>query len=312
MKKFSMKNVSLILAGTFLFSAAITSCKDKKTDVVLPPIGGYNTSNDVAAANLKGHWTFDGNANESISSTAPSTSLRSSFVAGIKGQAVKLDSGYILYPTITALSATNLGSVTVSMWINTDNQGNGTRPTGVFALTLGATAQTDWNSGPINMYLENGRPATYDDTLVLHSAIATYGSGARVGGDNINDYGVRETDFKTVLGTNKWVQYILRYDGTGSFLDLYANGVLVSNNNFRFKYTGALPGVGFGPLVLPASTQTQVLVGGFPNDTNGFPMSPIQGFQGLYRGSIDELRYYDKALSPDEITALYQLELAGR
>lgn len=312
MKRFSIKNVSLILAVAFLFSAAITSCKDKKTDVVLPPIGGYNTSNDVAAANLKAHWTFDGNANESISSTAPSTSLRSSFVAGIKGQAVKLDSGYILYPTIAALSATNLGSVTVSTWINTDNQGDGTRPTGVFALTLGSAAQTDWNSGPVNMYLENGRPATYDDTLVLHAAIATYGSGARVGGDNINDYGARETDFKTVLGTNKWVQYILRYDGTGSFLDLYANGVLVSNNNFRFKYTGALPGVGFGPLVLPASTQTQVLVGGFPNDTNGFPMSAIQGFQGLYRGSIDELRYYDKALSPDEITALYQLELAGR
>lgn len=312
MKRFSMKNVSLILAGTFLFSAAITSCKDKKGDVVLPPIGGYNTSNDVAATNLKAHWTFDGNANESISSTAPSTSLRSSFVAGIKGQSVKLDSGYILYPTIAALSGTNLGSVTVSMWINTDNQGNGSRPTGVFALTLGSAAQTDWNSGPVNMYLENGRPVTYDDTLVLHAAIATYGSGGRVGGDNINDYGTRETDFKTVLGTNKWVQYILRYDGTGSFLDLYANGVLVSNNNFRYKYTGALPGVGFGPLVLPASTQTQVLVGGFPNDTNGFPMSAIQGFQGLYRGSIDELRYYDKALSPDEITALYQLELAGR
>ena len=312
MKKIAMKNVFFLSIGAFLLSVTNTSCKKSNSDVVLPPIGGYNTSNDVAAANLKAHWAFDGNANESISSTAPSTSLKSTFVPGVKGQAVKLDSGYILYPTIAALNTVNLGSVTVSTWINTDNQGDGTRPTGVFALTLGTAAQTDWNSGPINMYLENGRPATYDDTLVLHSAFSTYGSGSRMGGDNINDYGVRETDFKTVHGTNKWVQYIIRYDGSGSFFDIFANGVLVSNNNFRFKYTGALPGVGFGPIVLPAATQTQVVIGGFPNTTTGFPMSAIQGFQGLYRGSIDELRFYNKALSADEITALYQLELAGR
>ncbi len=37
-----------------------------------------------------------------------------------------------------------------------------------------------------------------------------------------------------------------------------------------------------------------------------------QGFQGLFRGNIDETRFYNKALTDDEITALYQLELAGR
>ena len=311
MKKMFFTNASKLMMSALLLTFVITSCK-KKADVVLPQIGGYNNSNEVAAANLKAHWTFDGTANESISSTAPTTSLRSSFVTGIKGQAVKLDSGYILFPTIAALNTTTLGSVTVSAWINTDNQGNCSRPTGVFALALGSAAQTDWNTGPVNMYLENGRPTSYDDTLVLHSAIATYPSGSRVGGDNINDYGVRETDFKTVHGTNKWIHYVLRYDAVGSFLDIYANGVLVSNNNFRYKYTGAAPGTGFGDIVLPAATQTQVVIGAFPNSTSGFPNSALQGWQGLYRGSIDELRFYNKALSADEITALYQLELAGR
>jgi len=307
MKKLSMKNVSLILAGTLLFSLAITSCSKSKSDVNLPPIGGYSSSDSVAAANLKAHWTFNGSLNESTSSTAATTSLRSSFVTGIKGQAVKLDSGYILYPTIPNLSVANLGSITVSTWINTDNQGTGSRPTGVFALTLSPALQTDWNIGPVNMYLENGRPKSYDDTLVLHSAFATYGSGSRLGGDNINDYGVRGTDFQTVLGTNKWVQYIMRYDGAGSFLDLFANGVLVSNNNFRFRNNN---NIGLGPIVTP--TPTQVLIGAFPNSSTGYPASAIQGFQGLYRGLIDEVRVYNKALSNDEITALYQLELAGR
>lgn len=309
MKKLSMKNVSLILAGTFLFSVAMTSCsKDSGSpDVPLPPIGGYAASDSVAAANLVAHWTFDGNQNESISSTAPTTSLRASLDTGIKGQSLRLDSGYVLYPTIPSLNIADLGSVTVSAWINTDNQGEGSAPTSVFAWTLSPDAQTDWNLGPINMYLENGRPTSYDDTLVLHSAFSTYGSGSRLGGDNINDYGVRETDFKTVLGANKWVQYVVRYDGTGSFLDIFANGVLVSNNNFRFRNAS---GVGLGPIVTPVPTQ--VLIGGFPNSTTGYPASALQTFQGLYKGLIDEVRVYNKALSQDEISALYQLELAKR
>jgi hypothetical protein len=309
MKKQSFYFASKILLGAISLTFAITSCKKKNPDVVLPPIGGYNNSNEVAAANLKAHWTFDGTLNERISSTAPSTSLRTSFVPGIiKGQAVKLDSGYILYPTIAALNS-DIGSFSVSTWIFTQNQGTGTRPTGVFALTLGAGAQKDWNDGPIMLSLENGRPTTYNDTLVIKTNIATTKGGFLLKGDNINDFGVRETDFKTVKGANKWVHVVARWDGSGSFIDIFANGVLVSNNNFRFRNAS---GVGFGPIVLPAGVNTQVLFGGYPNSTNGFPLSPIQGFQGLFRGNIDETRFYNKALSQDEITALYQLELAGR
>ena len=308
------KRISYLFAAGILISAAtISSCNKSSSDPALPPIGGYNNSDEVAASNLKAHWGFEGSSSESISSTAPTTSLRASFVTGVRGQALKLDSGYIVYPSIAAMNVQALGSATVSCWIYTDNQGNGSRPTGVFALALAGLTQTDWNTGPLNMYLENGRPTTYDDTIVLHGAMATYVGGNRLGGDNINDYGAREIDFKTVHGTNKWVQYILRYDGTGSFLDIYANGVLVSNNNFRYKYTGALPGTGFGPILLPLPTSsTQVLIGGFPNTTTGFPASPLQGFQGLFRGNIDELRFFNKALTAAEITALYQLELAGR
>jgi hypothetical protein len=304
-----LTNASKLMAGALLLSFVITSCDKKNPDVVLPPIGGFNNSNEVAAANLKAHWTFDGALNERISSAAPTTSLRTSFVPGIiKGQAVKLDSGYILYPTIAALNS-DIGSYSVSTWIFTQNQGNGTRPTGVFALTLGAATQRDWNDGPIMLSLENGRPTSYNDTLVLKTNIATTKGGGLLKGDNINDFGVRETDFKTVKGANKWVHVVARWDGAGSFIDFYANGIRVSNNNFRFREVG---GVGFGPMTLPAGVNTQVLIGGYPNNTNGFPLSAIQGFQGLFRGNIDETRFYNKALSDAEITALYQLELVGR
>src|SRR4029079_16157851 len=144
-------------------------------------------------------------------------------------------------------NSANIGSITVSAWIKTDN--NSTHASSVFALTQASATQTDWNTGAVNMYLENGKPLAYDDTLVLHSSFSTYpnGPGTRLAGDNINDYGNREVDFKTVKGTNKWVHYVMRYDGTTSNIDIFANGILVSNNVFRHRTTGTPP-VGIGPI----------------------------------------------------------------
>src|SRR5687767_3800678 len=142
MKKRTFKQILQIFTLGGIFSVLVIGC-DKNDDDPLPPIGGYNNSNEVAAANLKAHWSFDGTLNERLSSTASSANLRATFVAGQKGQAVKLDSGYILYPTIANLNS-NIGSFSVSTWIFTQNQGTGSRPTGVFGLTLGAGGTTDW------------------------------------------------------------------------------------------------------------------------------------------------------------------------
>ncbi len=307
MKKITNK-LTLGILSVALMGTVFNACKKKHTPVAPPdPIGGFNTSNDVDAASLKAHWTFDGNANESISNTAPATSVRTSFVTGVKGQAMHLDSGFALYPVIAALNAANIGSVTVSSWINTDN--NGSRATNVFGLTQGTANQTDWNTGVVTMYLETGHAKTTDDTLVLHAAFSTYATGVRLGGDNINDYGVRETDFKTVKGTNKWVQYVMRYDATTSNIDIFANGVLVSNNNFRHRTTGT-PAVGIGPIV--TTLGTQAIIGAFPNASTGFAGSAAQPWQANFTGNIDEVRFWNSALPDADISSLYQLELAGR
>lgn len=294
--------IGVFMIGSFL------SCK--KSSNSLPPVNGYNSSNDVASSNLLAHWTFDGTNNETISNTAASTSTGTSFTTGVKGQALNLSAGYLRYPTISALSGTNaIPSVTVSAWVKTDN--NGTTASEVFSITQATGTQTDWNTGPVNMYVETGHATTTDDTLVLHSAVATYIGGVRYGGDNINDYGVRGTDFQTVKGTNKWVHYVLRYDGVGSNIDIYANGVRVSNNNFRNRtYNNGTATVGIGNISIPSPTQ--VLIGAWPNSNVGYTNSAPQTWQGLFTGSIDEIRVYNKALTDLEIGSLYQLELAGR
>ena len=61
---------NVAIAALFLIGLGFASCKKNK-DVALPTIGGYNNSNEVAAANLKAYWPLDGNGNESKSGTAP-------------------------------------------------------------------------------------------------------------------------------------------------------------------------------------------------------------------------------------------------
>jgi hypothetical protein len=91
------------------------------------------------------------------------------------------------------------------------------------------------------------------------------------------------------------------WSGTDSTLDIYANSILVSNNNFRKR--------NFGNLVAPIPVQP--LIGGWPNAATGFTQSGTQSWQALLTGSIDELRVYNKALGADEIHALYFFEKLG-
>ena len=301
MKKIT-NNLTLGILSIVLMSSLFIACKKKGTTITPPnPIGGFNSSNDVGGANLLAHWSFDGSLNETISSIAPVTSTGTSFGTGVKGQALVLASGYALYPIIPKLNLTNFGSITVSSWVKIDN--NGSKASNIFSLTQGTDTQTDWNRGLVNMLVETGHAVTTDDTLVLHPSYGTYVTGTFQGGDNINDYGVRETDYKTVHGTNKWVHYVMRYRASDTTVDVFANGILVSKNNFRKRNTGAL--------VLPA-LGAQALIGGFANATTGFAKSTVQTFEGLFTGSIDELRFYNTALSDADISSLYQLELAGR
>ena len=281
----------------------VSSCEKPNYDdsfvaAKVPPIGNYNSSADVAKENLIAYWSFDTDNAETISGTQPTNAVNNSSVAGIKGNALHLDSGFVLYPVIANLNSANaINSVTISMWINVDN--NGAQASSFFALSPPTNA--DWG-GVINMYAETGHPVSTDDVLALHSAVGPYATGSRSSGDNINDYGNAGVDFQTVHGTNRWIQYIMRYDGVAETIDLYANGVRVSNNNFRVR-------TGLGVIVEPVPSV--VLLGGWPNAATGFPASGIQNFQDELTGSIDEIRVYNKALDDNEIHALFVFEKLG-
>ncbi|HXS36721.1 MAG TPA: hypothetical protein VN721_08475, partial [Flavipsychrobacter sp.] len=102
--------------------------------------------------------------------------------------------------------------------------------------------------------------------------------------------------------------YVATYDASTSRIKIYANGNLVSNTNFELRKDAS--GNLIGNLNYP--TPTQVLIGSFANLAVGYTGITTQSWQGLFTGSIDELRVYNKALAASDISALYQLEKAGR
>ena len=110
MKKRTIKPLLQFLTLGGIFSVLVAGNCNKNNDVPLPQIGGYNNSNEVAAANLKAYWPLDGNGTESKSGVLPTSTVNVTYAAGgIKGQAATFSNGYIYYASAVggALTSTS-------------------------------------------------------------------------------------------------------------------------------------------------------------------------------------------------------------
>jgi hypothetical protein len=286
-RKTNYKLMFAALAAASIMSA----CNNKNEDVVLPPIGGYNNSNEVAAANLKAYWDFDGNQNEIKSGTASSSSARVSYTTGIKGQAIKLDSGFVFYNSIPALNG--MTTFSVSSWVQTKNSQAPGFTSMIFQLTKPSST-----FGNINLGMETGWRPVNNDTLVIHGWYTDPANGLQ---DNRNDpFGTPAVGVVKDTAANHWVFLTLTCDNSNpvNFL-VYANGVSVGAYNQR------------GPNVYTPVTPSSVVIGGWINNVPGQPHT-ADTWPHAFVGSIDQVRVYNKALTPSEISSLYQLEKAGR
>jgi hypothetical protein len=300
------KTIGYLFVGVSAMAMlALGSCS--KSSSSLPPINGYNSSNDVGAANLLAHWTFDNTKNEVISGTAPTKDTATSYTTGIIGQGLAVDSGYLTYPALTALgTASSMPSFSVSLWFH-GIQNNQKTYTQLFALTENVTNQTDWNVGPLNMGVETGQKAATDDTLNLHPAFATYVSGAISHQDNVASGGFADIGKKWIPVLNAgdpWIHYVCVYDQTASTFVIYANGVLVSNTDYQTRFTT--------PTAMTILPPIQAIIGRVPNSKVGYTNSAAATWQGKMKGTLDDIRLYSKALTVLEVGSLFQLGTAGR
>ncbi|MBN9383152.1 MAG: LamG domain-containing protein [Chitinophagaceae bacterium] len=274
----TIKQAACLIAVVTL---AMVSCQkkfDPKSYAPAETFGGYSASNQVASSNLVTHFAFEGNLQDSVSKTA-ATNAGTSFSPGIKGQGMLVGlNNYALFTPTDAIK--NLQSMTVAFWVNTPINKTGIQepicfvnPTQFWGnLDMFFDGQTDASS-VFKMHLLNSANA---DTWLASWSIASPWS--------------------------KWIHIALTYDhGSGKFT-FYVNGAPAGSAT-----PSGFDGLNFAQV--PAIVLGTVQFMTTPNLTTGATSQPWASF---LLGVMDELRIYSKALSGDDVKALYNLENLGK
>jgi hypothetical protein len=271
----------------------------------LPPIGGYNSADEVAASYLKAYWPLNGNGKESISNTSPSNTVNATFVSGIKGQGADFNSGYMAYPAITALNTTS-GSVSISAWVKVAN--NKANPTAVSTTSpIFSLTRTGEVFGNLNLMAETHGLVTSDSIQMKGIFKIKNDDGSEFGGDAVNM--IKQEPWMDATHTwaankigGQWAHVVYIFDGPSGTNKIYVNGVKISNSAWEVRNGG-------NPKLLNHFLPTRPVIGALETVVNG---TNTDTWNAALKGQVDELRVYDKALTPSEIGALYELELAGR
>lgn len=296
-----------ILVSAFAFSlafASFTSCSSD-SDNDLPPIGGYNNSDEVAASALKAYWPLDGNGKEIESNTSPSTTVATSYVTGIKGQAANFNYGYMAYPEIPALNTTS-GSASISVWVKVAN--NKTDPAAVSTTSpIFSLTRTGEAFGNLNLMAETHGLVTSDSIQMKGVFRIKNADGSEFGGDAVNM--IKQESWMDATHTwaankigGQWAHVVYVYDGPTATNKIYVNGAKISNSAWEVRNGGA-------PKLLNHFLPTRPVIGALETVVNG---TNVDTWNAALKGGVDELRLYDKTLTTAEIGALYELGLAGR
>jgi len=314
MKTMKLTGFSLAIAiGLGLFA----SCSDDDSNgggaTPLPPIGGYNSADEVGAADLLAYWPLNGSGVEAKSNTAPTNSVGTTWTSsGVKGQAADLTAGYITYPQIAALTQT-MSAFTISAWVKVKNNQTAVEGSGSVSTFFSmARPGGDWQ-GNIMLYAETGqmRPVTPEgvanDSIKVKAGWSTVANGSQIYENalHLEPWMVADnlvTPGKHVAGPNviggTWAQLVFTWDGATHKFIIYSNGGKISNPAFEIRGEN-------NSLTMDVSSSP--MIGAFGNVA-----TTTDSWNKPLTGQVDEIRIWKKALSQADIGFLYELERAGR
>lgn len=292
-------NVFSVFAVIFALSVGVffTSCKDKNGDDPDPNEGKTDPST-IATDNLVAYFPFEDNGVDQIASLTPKTQPNVTYVTGRRGKAYQgVEGAYFLYDLPTASKLRTLKAFTVSMWLNQPQVPN--TPTATPAPLLFQIVNTDdltWG----NLTLTLDRMETVDvDSLniktVFHKEGATW---------NNQFLGFSNPAYLA----SKWIHVIFKYDNITSTYGVVVNGVpLKLSDSTAKRYSGPDDGSGNQPPLgdLIFNKADQFIFGSWIPKIDGGGDS----WMGYFLGIMDEVRFYDKALTETEVKALYDAEV---
>jgi hypothetical protein len=272
----------------------------------LPSIDGFTSSNQVAAANLAAYWPFDNSTTENNSGKAPALSGGTiSYVAGKLGTAAHFNNAWLTYPS-------------TATWASPDN-------------SVGSVGNNDTlkNGFTISMWMQVPDTSLLTNAFCLVSPnIPNYplmGIWYRKHAGNIFDFDggagtvdkngptIDYADFQaggkyTFKDSLTWAFIAMVYDTASHSLLYYANNIKIA--------TVALPApTNSEPLLMIAPNYaTFGTVEGYqrtPGDNNSANTVPLYISDGL-TGNIDDVRLFNKTLTAQQLSDLYQLGNQGR
>lgn len=264
-----------------------------------PPVdGGFSNSREIAPDNLIGYWAFNGSFIDSVTQVE-AVNHGASFAEGKKGQAYQ--GSATAYATVDPVQAIqNLKSFTISFWMFS--------PVNTGAIGIFTIARTDDFWGSLDIYQDNGGTA---DKAVFK--VHMFNSAVPWGG--------QFTD--TRINFNTWIHIAATYNAATSVFNIYQNGSALGVNSaanpantigpaLNGSDPGAPPLTPYGPLNFLNATKMAFGAFQFQTDPPLTTAASSQGWATNFAGKLDEFRIYDRALTGQEVSALFQLEKQGR
>ena len=289
----TIKNIfSTGLVTGAVLSFVLSSCqKEFNAKSYAPPkpppsFSGYFATKDIEPSHLVAYWPFSGNLKDSISGTT-GVATGTSFGTGLIGQGLQgANNGYVVSDVPAAVKA--LHSFTVSTWVNMPLN------TGATALLSIANNQPGsagfW--GSLDIFFDNGGTST-TGVLKVH-AFSIAGSPNGVDG--------WEGGYTVTNPWSTWTQVVVTYNDSAGTITVYYDGNPVGHNT----------PTGFAPLDWSKATQMAFGTLQFQTTPSLTANTGAQGWAGFMTGVLDQVRIYDEALSPTQVSALYNLEKLGR
>lgn len=276
-----MKKLNIYILLAALISASLSSCQKKfDPSTYAPPlsIGGFTAANQIAKESLVGYWSFNGSLIDSVSN-ASATSVGTSLSKGVKGQAMQGAAGsYVLVDPSPAVKS--MHSFTVMGWIHTPINANGA----VGIIDMSNTSEF-W--GNMTIFLENG--ATADNgNLKIHVKNGT--KEAWLG------------NYSLVKPWDKWVNIAVTYSASESTFIIFANGSKLATQKVD----------GFGEINFQNLGKMVFGTLQFQTDPSQTSAATKQDWANYLTGQLDEVRIYNKALTPDQVGTIVKLENRGK
>ncbi len=269
----------LCFTSVIAFSLAITSCQklerpQLKELILDPPAPPYTP--------LKSFWSFENNTGDSGSNRLTGTEVNLTYEAGINGQAIKVgDGGYLLLKE-PGDSIKNLGSFTLSFWMN----GVGPVKDGAQGLFSISNKSEFW--GSLDLFLEN-----YDGGDTAFLKIHMYNAGVADG------IGEEWNEVKIPKALNKWTHIALTYDAGTSQLSLFADGQPTSISS------KVLGGGNYGKIKFKDVNGMVLGTYQFQTDPSLTDSHGKEDWAKSFNGLLDQFRLYNQPMSAAEITDLF-------